>query len=181
MNATVAALLGSLIGAVAGLAGSVFSSYVSLKNAKRNEDSNARTEYTRALRERSGATFAQFFMMVQAIEWIAWRGINDPLIDEKMIESYDEHINSMYESMLGAMAMTASLNLAIYQELRPTLLKFYALEERVALAIRQTKSHRDEGVRELRACEVDALALREFLPAELNRIMVLAQAADDAH
>lgn len=181
MNATIAALLGSLIGAVTGLAGSVLSSVVALKNARQSEESNARTEYIRTLRERSGTTFAQFFIMVQAIEWIAWHGMNEPHVDKKTIESYDEGINSTYQALLGAMAMTASLNLTIYRELRPTLLKLYGLEERVAVAIRQAESHRNTAVPELRTCKSEAEALREYLPIELNRIMVLAQAADVAH
>jgi hypothetical protein len=120
-------------------------------------------------------------MIVQAMEWIAWRGINDPRVDKKMIDSYDGDINSMYQALLGAMAMTASLNLSLYQELRPTLLRLYGLEERVALAIRQTEFRQDAGVQELRACKSEAEALREFLPGELNRIMALAQAAHDDH
>jgi hypothetical protein len=67
MNATIAALFGSLIGAGTGLAGSVLSSAVALKNARQSEKSNARTGYIHTLRERSGTTFAQFFIMCRRL------------------------------------------------------------------------------------------------------------------
>lgn len=180
MNATIAALLGSLIGAVAALVGAAFTSIVALKNERRREESKARIAYVGALRERSGAAFAQFFIVVQAIEWIGWYGINDPAaIDEQRIKSYEDTVNGAYETLLGAMAMTASLNLSIYEEMRSTLSKLYDLESRVGAAIRKIGSDRSTAVQELHGCRSEAVTLRDDLPPELNRIMTLAETTSD--
>jgi hypothetical protein len=180
VNTTVAALLGSVIGAVAALGGAIATSVVTLRNERQRQESTKQSAYVSALRERSGAVFAQFFKIVQEIEWITWYGINDPgVIDEQRIKSYDEAVNSAYGTLLGAMAMTASLSLTAYQEMRPILSKLYDLEGRVALAIRQIGSDHSTAVKDLRACKSDAATLRNELPPQLNQIMALAEAAGD--
>jgi|SRR5215472_12918420 len=180
MNATVAALLGSAIGAVAALGGAIATSVVALRNEGRREKSKAQSAYVSALRDRSGTVFAQFFKIVQEIEWITWYGVNEPdAIDEQRIKSYEEVINNAYGTLLGAMAMTASLSLAAYQQMKPILDKLYKLEERVAVAIRQIgpdHSTADEG---LLACKSEAATLRDELPPQLNQIMASAETAGD--
>jgi hypothetical protein len=179
MNATVAALLGSLVGALAALAGAVVSSVVALKNERRSEESKAHTAYVDALRERSGAAFTQLFVIVQAIEWIAWYAVNDPTaINDQRIKSYEDTVNRGYEALLGAMAMTASLNLQIYEEMRPVLSKLYKIESQIGSAIREKGSDRSAATQVLRTCRSDAVTLRDELPPELNRIMMLAETAD---
>ena len=179
MNATVAALLGSLIGAAAAIAGSVLTSIVALKNERRRQESQVQATYVRALRKRSGSTFAQFFTIVQEIEWISWLSANDPgAVDEQRIKSYDETINAAYRTLLGSMAMTASLSLTVYDEIRPTLLGLYNLEARVAMALRKIRSERTAAIQELIACRTEAETLRDNLPPELNHIMTTAEAAN---
>src|SRR5690242_12999762 len=115
MNATVAALLGSLVGAAAALAGTILTSIVALKNERRRQESEKQATYVRTLRERSGEAFAQFFTIVQEIEWISWGGASNPdSIDQQAIKSYNDVINGAYMKLLGSMAMTASLNLEFY-------------------------------------------------------------------
>jgi hypothetical protein len=176
MNATVAALLGSLVGAAAALLGAVLTSIVALKNERRRRESMVQARYVRALRKRSGAAFGQFFTIIQEIEWITWYGANDPnAIDEQRIRSYDDAINDSYRTLLGSMAMTASLSLAVYDEMRPILSGLYSLEERVAMALRKIKSDRPVAIEELISCGSEAETLRDDLPPELNRIMMLAE------
>jgi hypothetical protein len=176
MNATVAALLGSLIGAAAALAGAVFTSVVALRNESRRRESEAQKEYVSTLRERSGSAFAQFFIVVQAIEWITWQGANDPdAMDEQRIRSYEDTVNTAYGGLLGAMAMTAGLNLVVYEEMRPVLSKLYRLEARVGVALRQLKTDRSAAVQELDTCKADAEILRDELPPKLNHIMTMAE------
>jgi hypothetical protein len=176
MNATVAALLGSLVGAAAALLGTVITSVVALKTERRRRESEVQATYVRTLRERSGAAFAQFFTIIQEIEWISWHGANDPdIIDRQRIRSYDDAINDSYGSLLGSMAMTASLSLAVYDEMRPILSGLYSLEERVAIALRKIKSERSAAIQELIACGSEAEALRDSLPSKLNRIMAVAE------
>jgi hypothetical protein len=179
MSPTVAALLGSLIGAIAALAGSGVTSFVALKTEKRYEESKERISYITSLRERSGIVFAQFFIIVQEIEWVIWFGVNDPdAVNKQRIESYEDKVNNVYGTLLGAMAMTASLSLLAYEEMRPILSNLYDLEGRVGEAIRKVETERSVAIQELRDCRPKAEELRDELPPELNRIMNLAETAD---
>jgi hypothetical protein len=179
MNATVAALLGSLVGATAALAGSVLTSIVALRTERRRQESQVQATYVRALRKRSGSAFAQFFTIVQEIEWISWLSANDPdAIDEQRIKSYDDTINAAYRTLLGSMAMTASLSPAVYDEIRPILLSLYNLEARVAMALRKISSERTAAIQELIACRSEAETLRDNLPPKLNYIMTAAEIAN---
>jgi hypothetical protein len=179
MNATVAALLGSLVGAVAALTGTVLTSIAALKNERRRQESEEQVAYVHTLRERSGATFAQFFTIVQEIEWITWYGANDPgAIDKTRIRSYEEAVNGAHRSLLGSMAMTASLSLAMYDEMRPILSGLYNLEGRVAVALRDIRSKRPAAVQELISCGSEAETLRDNLSPKLNYIMTAAETAN---
>jgi hypothetical protein len=176
MNATVAALLGSLIGAAAALAGTILSSIVTLKAERRRQDSKMQARYVDALRKRSGAAFAQFFIIVQEIEWISWYGANDPdAIDGHRIKSYEDRVNEAYGTLLGSMAMTASLSLTAYDEMLPILSRLYDLESRVGAALRKFRSERSTAVGQLTACGSEAAALRDNLPPKLNYIMTTAE------
>jgi len=176
MNATVAALLGSLIGAAAALAGAVFTSVIALKNEIRRQESKAQTVYVRALRERSGAAFAQFFTIVQAIEWISCMALTTlaPLTNRGSSRTKTRSIVRT-ETLLGAMAMTASLNLTAYEEMRPILSNLYSLEARVGVALRQIRSERSTAIQELSTCKSEAATLRDDLPPKLNHIMAVAE------
>jgi hypothetical protein len=185
MNATLAALFGSLIGAAAALAGAALTSFASLRNERRHQEFEAQAAYVQALRDRSGAAFAQFFSIIQAIEWITWCGINYPdAIDEGQIKSYEDTINGAYRILLGSMAMTASLSMAVYNEMGPLLSGLYSLEARVAVALRRINSERSEAFQELSACGSEAEQLRDTLRPKLNHIMTVAETAnkhEDSH
>jgi hypothetical protein len=176
MNATVAALLGSLVGAAAALAGAILTSIVTLKTESRRQESKMQTRYVKALRKRSGAAFAQFFIVVQEIEWICWYGANDPhAIDGHRIRSYEDRVNEAYGALLGSMAMTASLSLTVYDEMQPILSELYDLESRVGAALRKFSAERSTAIGELTACGSEAAALRDNLPPKLNHIMTTAE------
>ncbi len=103
-------------------------------------------------------------------------GANDPgAIDEQRIKSYEDTVNSAYGTLLGAMAMTASLNLTAYEEMRPILSNLYSLEARVGVALRQIRSERSTAIQELSTCKSEAATLRDDLPPKLNHIMAVAE------
>lgn len=179
MNTTVAALLGSLIGGAAALLGTVVTNIVVLKTERGRRQLETETAYIRTLREHSGTAFAQFFIVVHSIEWITWYGDNDPdAINEQSIKSYENEVHSAYALLLGAMAMMASLDLNVYEEMRPALSNLYKLEERAGKALRVFVTHRSPATtQELRDCKTETGKMLDMLPAELNRIMALAETA----
>jgi hypothetical protein len=179
MNATVAALLGSLIGGAAALLGAVFTNIVVLRTERERRQSETEATYVRALREYSGRAFAGFFIVVHAIEWITWYGDNDPdVINEQGIKSYENEVHSAYGSLLGSMAMMASLSLKAYEEMRPILSNLYNLEARTGKALRDFMTHRSPATtQELRDCKTESGKILDILPPELSPILALAETA----
>ncbi len=177
MNAAVAAILGSLVGAGAALAGTILTSIVTLKVERQHQEWKKKAKYVSALRQRSGAAFAQLFIVVQEIEWITWYGANDSdAIDDRRIKSYEDRVNEAYGILLGSMAMTASLSMPAYDKIAPLLSDLYALESRVGAALRKLRSERSAAIDELTACGAEAETLRNDLPPKLNEIMTAAEA-----
>jgi len=180
LNSTVAALLGSLIGGVIALLGALITNIVVLKTEKRRRESVTEAAYINALRENFSAVFAQFFIVVHAIEWITWYGDNDPdAIDKNSIKSYEDEVHSAYRTLLGAMTLTASLNLQAYEEMRPILKNLYDLEARTGKALRNFVLRRSPAtIEELHVCKAETAKMLDTLPPELSRIMALAEHAN---
>ena len=78
MSPTVAALLGSLIGALAALIGATVNNVVSVRTERRRMQFAKELADIETLRERSGAAFAELLGLLQDVEWISWFGYNDP-------------------------------------------------------------------------------------------------------
>jgi hypothetical protein len=177
MNPVTAALLGSLIGALAAVSGSVITNIVSLANERRRQESAARQAYVQLVRDRYGVCFGYLFRVIQEIEWMCWYAKYAPdEIDSELIKSYESRINEAYGSLMSAIGMTASLTLSAYEQLKPCLNALYALEERVGIASRRIRTERDAAVAELRNCAQEAEAMRDEFPVLLRGVMTVAEA-----
>ncbi|MGW4944998.1 hypothetical protein ACWEOZ_25795 [Actinoplanes sp. NPDC004185] len=176
MNPVTAALLGSLIGALAAVSGSVITNVVSLANERRRQEFAAEQAYVQLVRDRCGICFGFLFRVIQEIEWMCWYAKHAPdEIDAELIKSYEHRVNEAYGSLMSAVAMTASLSLSAYNELNPHLTSLYALEERVGIASRRMSTARDAATAELRTCAQEAKVLRDRLPELLHDAMRLAE------
>lgn len=177
MNSVTAALLGSLIGALAAVSGSVITNVVSLANERRRQESAARQSYVQLVRDRCGICFGYLFRVIQEIEWMCWYAKHAPdEIDTKLIKAYENRVNEAYGSLMSAIAMTASLSLSAYEHLKPRLTALYALEHRVGVASRRMPAERTAAITELRGCAHEAEVMRDELPELLHRVMKFAEA-----
>jgi hypothetical protein len=176
MNSVTAALLGSLIGGLSAVTGSVITNMVSLANERHRQDSAARQSYVQLVRDRWGICFGHLFQVIQEIEWMCWYAKHAPdEINTELIKSYENRVNEAYSGLMGAAAMTASLSLSSYNHLKPRLTALYSLEERVGVASRQILAKRNVALAELRDCARVAEAMRDELPGLLHEVMRFAE------
>jgi hypothetical protein len=150
---------------------------VTLRTDRNRQDADARATNIAVLRERSAAVFAEFMVVVQAIEWITWYGTADPeALDRELIRSYESDVNESYKRLLGAIAASAAINLTVHAEMQDTLNSLYDLESNVAIALRTFVRDRSrKSAEQLSNYKHEAKAMREQMPQELNRIMGLAE------
>ena len=96
-------------------------------------------------------------------------------LTEARIATYDTDIHSGYRRLLGAMAMTASVSLPVYNELKTYLVDLYGLESDAALALRQLATDPTEAGAILEGCKARAEEMRDKLFPLLNEIMARAE------
>jgi hypothetical protein len=181
MNPVTAALLGSLIGALAAVGGSAITNIVSLANERRRHESAARQSYVQLIRDRCGICFGHLFRVIQEIEWMCWYAKHAPdEINKELIKSYENRVNEAYSSLMSAIAMMASLSLSAYGHLKPRLTALYALEDRVGVASRRMLTERNAAIAELRDCAHEAEVMRDDLPELLRTVMAFAEAESSA-
>jgi hypothetical protein len=175
MDNTTAALLGTLIGSSTALISSVLTNLVVLRNERARRDDAKATTDTLHLRQHIAVVFAEMFAVQHAINWIAWHAKHDPdAVDVEMLRAYETAIDNSYPKLLGAMAMVAALDLQIYTLLQPIAKGLYALDEKVAIALRRLKSNRSIAIATLQGYKDQAEILEDSLPPELSRIMEIA-------
>lgn len=176
MDPVNAALLGSLIGAVAAVGGSVVSSMVSMAIERRRQESAAREAFVQLVRDRCGLCFGQLFRVIQEIEWICWYAEHSPdEITTDSIKAYEDRVSEAYRTLMSAIAMTASISLPAYEQVRPHLTALYKLEERVAMSSRRIVTDRSGALDSLRRHANEAEAMRDRLPTVLHEVMTLAE------
>jgi hypothetical protein len=177
MDAVAAALLGSLIGALAAVGGSVITNVVSTANERRRQEAAARQSYVQLVRDRFGVCFGYLFRVIQEIEWMCWYARHAPdEINAELIKSYESRVSEAYGTLMGAIAMMASLSLPAYEQLKPHLTELYVLEGRVGVASRTFGTDRDAALAELGNCARRAQAMRDELPALLHGVMKRTEA-----
>jgi hypothetical protein len=180
VNATNAALLGTLIGAGVALAGSVLTNVVlwqtersRQKKAKTATDLEKRRQYT-------AAAFSELFALNHAISWITWFAKYAPHeVNQQMRASFDAETHGTFPKLLAAMAMVASVTPDVHSEpnLYSELIKLqdevFDAWDQVAKALRR-KRGRNIDMEALRACLPRAEQLHKNLPTGLRRLMEMA-------
>jgi hypothetical protein len=98
-----------------------------------------------------------------------------------MRAEYAQEVHRAFPAFLGAMAATAALSMDVYHRLQPVIRDLYALEDRVALAMRHVDTQgqsRAAAIGHLIALHEDSLRLLEDLPERLSEVMTMADEAD---
>lgn len=171
MDATTAAILGTLIGAIAAIVSAGLTSIVASRTERRRQADAKRTADIEALRKAAASAFIEIFVIQHSMEWVTWYAKYSPdSVTEVMRGQYESEIHSAYPRLLGALAMVAALDLRTHEALRTIIDRVYNTEERVALAL--LRADDQQSLIDLLP-EVNKME-REF-PPELARVMNIAE------
>jgi hypothetical protein len=171
VDATLAALLGTAIGAGTAFISAVLTNAVTLRNERARQMEARHTTQMQALREHTAVVFAELFAVQHPVEWVAFFAKHDPpAIDRQVINWFDDEVRRAYPRMLGALTMVAALDLGIYDELRPLVDHLVDLEGRVTIALRRIETDRT-AVEAVAAFLPASHELMKTLPRDLARIM----------
>jgi hypothetical protein len=175
VNATDAALFGTLAGAGVALAGSVLTTVVLWHNESRRQKAANYAADKKTLRHHLGVAFTELFALNHALSWITWFAEYAPhRVNQQMRASFDAETHGTFPKLLAAMAMVASINQDVYQELLQLQKQVFDLWEQIARALHQ-KRGRGIDMKALRGCLPRAEKLDSQLPPELGRMIKMTQ------
>lgn len=144
MDATSAGLLGTAIGAVAGLAGSALTAWHQ-RSTERERLRAARTdEMVKAERQALLDLMKLLASGTQAIAWLAWAASVQPAEAlRREIESYDARMRELLPQLLAAEAAGASLSDQAFERIDPLVRELTILDARVATAAAEFEADAD--------------------------------------
>jgi LPS O-antigen subunit length determinant protein (WzzB/FepE family) len=191
MSRAETAVIAAAIAAVATFVGTVITAVVAIRNERqraqaavdvevRRGEASAQEAFVQELRSRTADVFGQLLAMQHSMEWLTWHAQHDPASISRLHEQYEQEVHRTYPQLLGAMSVTAALDLTLYLELRLLVNKVYELEGKVAISLitaARPGPEQNDALRDLAALNPAVIDLFEELPIKLAEAMRKAQVA----
>jgi len=170
MDPAIAGLLGALIGASAGILGSVANSYFQSKLEKEKAQLAQAGEVSGELRAEIAEASRYMLSLQHSMEWVCWLATyGDPLDDESAYE-YHKEAHEAIPRLLGAMAAVSSLDVSFYQKLFPVAEELFGLDSQIGDALVRRRRSPAERADAVKIHFTAAKALYKKLPKELANI-----------
>ena len=168
------------IGGLAALVGALVAGGVALRNETRRRSTVRQDVERQALRAQAAEVFRYMFVFQHEMEWLTWHAFNRPKnLDSQMTATYETAVHDGYPRLLGAMAVLASMNMALYQRLVPMVDRIYEMEGEIGRLITGLDSRRTRGgsLAKLKQLNEPVKALYVALPPEMAEAMRFADSA----
>jgi hypothetical protein len=172
-----AAVIAAAIGGLAALVAALVAAGVALRNETRRR-SEARLDAERqALRGQAAEVFRHMFTLQHEMEWLTWHAANRPAeLSPEMAAMYEAAVHKAYPSLLGAMAVLASMDMDLYDSLKPLIEQLYAAEGQIGKLITGLTSAetRQDSLAGLQEWNGPVTAFYRSLPPQMAKAMQLA-------
>jgi hypothetical protein len=174
MNQSEAVVLAASIAGLAALVTALLAGVVALRNESQQRSAAQKNADRQALRAQTAEVFRQMFVLQHEMEWLTWHAANRPKsLDSHMLESYESSVHESYPKMLGAMAVLASMDVGLYNQLTPLMERLFEAEGRIGRLINGLGSRRKQGssVTQLKQLNEPIRTLYRELPPEMAEAM----------
>jgi hypothetical protein len=177
-----AALIAAAIGGLAALVVALVGAGVALRNETRRRTAARLDAERQALRGQAAAVFRHMFTLQHEMEWLTWHAANRPAQLSPEMAAYEAAVHKAYPSLLGAMAVLASMDMKLYDSLKPLADQLYAADGEIGTLITGLTSAetRQDSVAGLKKGYRPATAFYESLPPQMAKAMQLADTKDTA-
>ena len=141
MDSAIAGLLGAIIGASAGILGSIVTSHLQLKLEEEKTRLAQVSAVSSELRAEIKVT-AQYMLSLQhSMEWVCWLATKDEALpDDETVAQYHKEIHETIPKLLGALAAVSSFDQTFYDELAPLADQLFSLDGQIADALVRYKA-----------------------------------------
>jgi len=168
------------IGGFAALVGALVAGGTALRNETRRRSAVLKDVERQALRTQAAEVFRHIFALQHEMEWLTWHAVNRPKgLDSRMTASYESAVHDVYPKLLGAMAVLASMNIYLYQELVPMVDRIYEMDGEIGSHITGLGGRRTRrgSLAKLKQLSEPVKALYVTLPPEMAATMQHANAS----
>jgi len=153
MDATIASLIGTAIGALAGLAGGFFTARQQSKLEEQKRLRAKEDEYEKEVRLAVADLTKKLAAGTQAISWFTSKAKSEPArFTENDLLAYDNTMLSLYPDVVSSRIVVAALNKEIHAKMTPIVDKLYFLDSLVVKAAVIFRNSQQEGIKELANC-----------------------------
>lgn len=172
MDATLAGLVGTAIGAVAGIMGSALTARHQRQLERERMRSARMDELIKAERQALLELTQLLATGTQAIAWLAWAATaqSAELLREE-IASYDARMRELLPKLLGSEAAAASLSDEAFERIDPLVRELISLDTEVGTAAAGFEANADEATRSLAGAKHRAVELSERSVDEVRALL----------
>ncbi|MBK8468334.1 MAG: hypothetical protein WAR57_01050 [Candidatus Phosphoribacter sp.] len=172
MDATVAGLIGTGIGAAAGILGSALTArHQRLLEYERMRSARV-DELARAERQALLELLQLLATGTQAVAWLAWAATSQSSARlREEIESYDARMRELLPKLLAAEAAAASLSAEAFDRIDPLVRELISLDTAVGTAAATFDDNADEATRSLAGAKPRAVELGERSVDEVRALL----------
>jgi hypothetical protein len=174
MTAADSAVFAAVIGGLAALVAALVAGGVALRNETRRRNDARLDAERQALRGQAADVFRHMFTLQHEMEWLTWHAVNRRAeLSPEMAATYEAAVHKAYPSLLGAMAVLASMDTDLYNSLNPLTEEIYAAEGKIGTLITGLSSAetRQDSLAGLRQLNSPVTAFYKSLPPEMAKAM----------
>jgi len=176
MDQATAGLIGVAIGGIISAVTALTTSQLTTRNQLRLEREKAgigRHETLLAELRSHIAEVAREMLSVQhSMEWVCWHAKQAPnLIDTKLVTQYHKEIHTVIPQLLGSLAVVASIDQRVFEDLSVLADELYKIEGEVGRALANYRKSPHEALKTLEGCHPMVSELYQSLPPALAAIM----------
>ena len=172
MSTVLSAMVGALIGATAVIVNSLLLNRHQLNLEKEKTRPASMTTLTTELRAAVAQVGLEMMSIQHSMEWVCWLAqMDQDMTDREIGSKYNQEVHERIPKMLGQMAVVASLDQRMYEQLNRLAQQLWDIDGHIARAFVRYKDSPIELSRELKSRYRRSVELYELLPKELAEIM----------
>jgi hypothetical protein len=172
MDAALAGLIGTGIGAIAGIVGSTLAARHQITIERERARAARMDELIKAERQALLDLTQLLATGTQAIAWLAWAAIAQPAdLMRREIETYDARMRELLPRLLASEAAAASLSDHAFERIDPLVRELISLDTKVGTAAAGFDDNADEARQRIAAVKKAAVDLSERSVDEVRALL----------
>jgi hypothetical protein len=169
-------VLGALVGALAAIGGSVFTSNRQARLEKDKWQRAKEDEWEKETRLALADLTKSLAAAVHAIAWCTWCAMYEPEeMHRKHFDRYDKESRELFPVIVGARVVLARLDHELHEKMTPLIKKLYRLDAELSHAWVLFRKEREQGLERLTICYEESIQFDKEILQTVSSIVNLQE------